>query len=133
MTSTQQSGPPIIRTLSTGAITGVASAVAANVYHAIQSSLSNTSYAELNLVSITMTALITSLIGSFVHLGLSRLGTRGTTIFTILGLSLAVLSSVPQLFQPLHPGFGAASVPLHLIVGVIAVALIPRLSRLRQV
>lgn len=131
MTTTNQTDLPIARALTAGAISGLVSAVIANIYHAIQSGLSNTSYAELNLVSITMTSLITNLIGGLAFWGLGRLGARGATIFMALSLGIAVLSSVPQLIQPLHPGFAAASVPLHLIVGVIAVVLIPRLSKPR--
>jgi Family of unknown function (DUF6069) len=122
---------PASNALKAGFASAVISVIIANIYHAIQSNLSNTSYAELNIISITMTSLITSLIGGFVYMGLARLTARATTIFTVLGIGLAVLSSLPQFLQPLHPGFAAASVPLHLIVGVIAVLIIPRLAQPR--
>lgn len=129
MTSTNQTNFPITRFLTAGAISGIVSAVLANIYHAIQSNLSATNYTELNLVSITMASIIPNLIGSLAYLGLSRISARGTAIFIALGLGFAVLSSIPQLIQPLHPGFAAASIPLHLIVGVVSVVLIPRLSK----
>jgi hypothetical protein len=129
MTSTKQINLPITRVLAAGAISGIVSAVIANIYHVIQSNLSATSYTELNLVSITMASLVTNLVGGQVYLGLSRISTRGTTIFIALGIGLAVLSSVPQLIQPLYPGFAAASIPLHLLVGAVAVVLIPWLSK----
>jgi hypothetical protein len=129
MTNTKQINLPITRVLTAGAISGIVSAVIANIYHAIQSNLSATSYTELNPVSITMASIVPNLIGGLAYLGLSRVSSRATTIFIALGLGFAVLSNIPQLIQPLHPGFAAASIPLHLIVGVVAVVLIPRLSQ----
>lgn len=119
----------VSRALTGGLIAGVVSAVIGNLYHALYVGITGNTFPELSLLSITLASISPSVLGALVYYALNRISRHAQTIFTVLGLTFAVLSIVPQFIQPLHPGFGWAITPLHLIAGVTAVVLIPRLAR----
>jgi hypothetical protein len=127
--TTRQANVQISSALLAGLIAGIASAVINNLYHALYVSATGNTFPELSLISIALVSLIPSVLGGLVYYALTRFTPRARLVFTVLGLAFAVLTIAPQFVQPLHPGFGWAIAPLHLIAGVSAVLLIPRLAR----
>jgi uncharacterized membrane protein YeaQ/YmgE (transglycosylase-associated protein family) len=110
-----------------GLIAGIVGAIIANIYFLIFSSVTGYSYAELNLFSITLAGIIPSVIGALVYFGLSRMTAKATTLFVALGIVLGALSALPVFIAPPNPapGFAAATTPMHLIVALSAVIIIP--------
>ena len=119
----------VSRALTGGLAAGVVSSIIGNLYHALYVSVTGNTFPELSLFSITLASLIPSVLGGFVYYALTRVTRYARTIFTVLGLTLAILSIIPQFLQPLYPSFGWVIAPLHLIAGLTAVVLIPRLAR----
>jgi hypothetical protein len=129
-----QNATPISTYLLGGLIAGAISAVLANLYYLIFGSITGYSYAELNVISITLAAFIPSLLGSLIYFGLSRQTSAATNIFVVLGLVFGVLSIVPTLVAPPNPapGFAAATAPLHILVAVVCVTVVPFFVRSRR-
>jgi peptidoglycan/LPS O-acetylase OafA/YrhL len=115
--------------LKAGLIAGVIAAVAANIYLLVYSQVSGNSFAELNLVSVTLASIVPGLAGGLLLYGLRRWSARGSQIFVVGGAVFALLSIVPNLVAPPHPNFFWASSPLHLIVAAIIVSVLPRMVR----
>ncbi|PYE50517.1 DUF6069 family protein [Deinococcus yavapaiensis] len=130
MTQTAQTTtvPAIPTALRAGLIAGVVAAIVANAWYYASVAVTGRAYEELNLLSITVTAILPALIGALLYQRLARRVTNATLIFRAVGVTFAVLSTLPQFIQPLHEGFALATAPLHIIVGVIVVWLIPLLA-----
>ncbi len=116
---------PVSRYLLAGLISGLISAVIANIYYLIYSGASGNSFAELNLFTITFIAVLGSVIGGLVYYGLTRFTKQPSLIFSIVGVIFIFLSIIPNFASPLYPNFAAATVPMHFIVGLTAIAFIP--------
>lgn len=132
MTTAASNSPtarPVSRILTAGLVAGLVSTILAIVFHTVRQAMTGLAYQELNVVSITATAMLTSLIGSLVYWLLSRSGRDPGRTFTVIGLGAAILTALPAIVAPMYPGFGLATVPLHLIVAVVAVVVIPWRAR----
>lgn len=129
-----QTRVPVSTYLLGGLIAGVISAVLANLYYLIFGAITGYSYAELNVISITLAGILPSLLGSLIYFGLSRQTSAATKIFVTLGLAFGILSIVPTLIAPPNPapGFAAATAPLHILVAVICVTVVPFFVRTRS-
>jgi Family of unknown function (DUF6069) len=119
--------------LLAGLIAGVVGAVIANIYFLIFSAVTGYSYAELNIFSVTLASIIPSVIGGLVYFGLTKVTDNATAIFVALGLVFGIGSTIPSFIAPVNPapGFAAATAPLHVIVALSAVILIPLIVRNR--
>ena len=126
-TATRSVGESVGAYLKAGLIAGVIAAVLANIYFLVYSQVSGNSFAELNLVSVTLASIVSGLAGGLLLYGLRRWSARGTRIFVVGGAAFALLSIVPNLVAPPHPNFFWASSPLHLIVAAVILAALPRL------
>lgn len=115
--------------LKAGLIAGVIAAVLANIYLAAYTQVSGNSFAELNLVSVTLASLLPGLAGSLLLYGLRRWSALGTQIFVIGGAVFTLLSIVPNIVAPPYPNFFWASSPLHVIVAAVILAVVPRLAK----
>lgn len=115
--------------LKAGLIVGVIAAVVANIYFVIYTQVSGNSFAELNIISVTLASIIPGLIGSLVLYGLRRWSARGTQIFIIGGVVFALVSIVPNIVAPPHPNFFWAASPLHLLVAAVILIGLPRLVK----
>jgi hypothetical protein len=115
--------------LKAGLIAGVIAAVLANLYLVVYTQVSGNSFAELNLVSVTLASILPGLAGSLVLYGLRRWSARGTQIFVIGGAVFTLLSIVPTIVAPPYPNFFWASAPLHVIVAAVILAVAPRLVK----
>ncbi len=103
-------------------------AVIANIYYFIYEQVTGNTFAELNLGSITGASVLPGLVGGLILYALHRFTSRGTQIFVIGGALFTIVSIVPTIVAPLYPNFFWASAPLHIIVGAVLLALIPRLA-----
>jgi hypothetical protein len=128
-TVTRSRGETVGAYLKAGVIAGVIAAVVANIYLLIYTRVSGNSFAELNLVSVTLASILSGLGGSLLLYGLRRWSDCGTQIFVIGGSVSALLSIGPNIVAPPYPGFFWASSPLHLIVAAVILAVLPRLVR----
>jgi membrane-bound ClpP family serine protease len=126
--------PSIGRYLQAGLIAGVVGAVIANIYNAIYQGISGQTYPELTVFTIIFASLIPGLLGSLIYYWLSRSTRQPRLIFTVVGLVFTVLSVVPNFVSPMDPapGFASASTPLHFIVALSALILIPTLVKTRR-
>jgi Family of unknown function (DUF6069) len=128
-----QNSLPVSTYLLSGLIAGAISAVIANLYYLIFSAITGYSYVELNVISITLASVIPSLLGSLVYFGLSRQISTATNVFVTLGLIFGFLSIIPTLVAPPNPapGFAVATAPLHILVAVVCVTVVPFFARRR--
>ncbi len=122
---------PISKYLVAGLIAGVIAAVIANVWYLMWQVAGGSTYAELGILSITLGSIIPALIGSLLYYGLNSFTKQPTLVFTIIGLIFATLSVVPSFVAPMNPapGFAAASVPMHYIVALSVLIVVPLLVR----
>jgi Family of unknown function (DUF6069) len=116
-----------------GLIAGVIAAVIANIYFLIFSGVTGYSYAELNIFSVTMASILPSIVGSLVYFGLTKITSKATAIFTTVGILFGVLSTIPSFIAPPNPapGFALATAPLHVVVAVVCVIVVPLFVRSR--
>lgn len=118
---------PISRYLVGGLIAGLTSAVVSIIYNYIYQAATGNSYAELNIGTILVIALLTSLIGGMAYYGLTRLTRQPLPIFWAVGLIFATLSVIPNFVIPPNPapGFATASSPMHFIVALACLIIVP--------
>ncbi len=116
---------PISKFLVGGLIAGVIAAVLANIVYAVYSGVTGYSFAELNVFTITLSAIIPNLIGALIYFALTRRTRQPNLIYAIIGIGFGILSVIPQFISPMYPHFAEATAPLHLIVAVVSVLVIP--------
>ncbi|MDX2284587.1 MAG: DUF6069 family protein [Bacteroidia bacterium] len=131
--SATPSRPAIRHFLLGGLIAGGVSALLSMVYSFAYTAATGQGVPEiLNPVSITLSCVVTSLIGGLLYFGFSRwIPARATLVFQIVAAAVAVLSlasSFPGQLpngQPAPDFFPALSAPMHLIAGAVAAVLLP--------
>ncbi len=130
VSKTTQWQQPVSRFLLGGLAGGLAGAIVSNIYNLIYTAITGNSYPELQIFTITMAGVVPGLIGGLVFYALTRNSRRPVTLFWIIGLAFAVLSIIPNFVAPPDPapGFAAAASPMHLIVGLACLLIIPRLT-----
>ncbi len=120
---------PVINYLQAGLLAGLIGGLIASVYYYIYQAISGRSYAELNILTIMLTALLVNVVGSLVYYGLVRYTQRNpTSIFRAVGLIFGIMSALPNFLAPpnLTPGFAWAASPMHLIVALSCLLIVPR-------
>ncbi|MFN8310428.1 MAG: DUF6069 family protein [Chitinophagales bacterium] len=87
------------------------------------------------MLMIGVSTAVTTIFGGIVFFLLERFTTRGTLFFTIISLFAAIVSlfpftkdMLPDGQQPPH-GFLLLAAPMHLLAAIVAVTVIPRLSK----
>ncbi len=115
------------RYLLAGLIAGLVGGIISVVYGLIFQAVSGNSYAELAFYTILPFAIVISIIGALAYYGLNRFSRNPLPIFWGVGLGFAILSIVPNFTSPVNPtpGFAAASSPMHLIVALVCLIIVP--------
>ncbi len=85
-------------------------------------------YAELSAFSIAFAALFTNVLGGGAYALLVRRTARPVLYYAILALTLATLDTIMVTANPPHDGFATLATPLHYIVAVTSIILVPRLA-----
>jgi peptidoglycan/LPS O-acetylase OafA/YrhL len=116
---------PISKFLVAGLIAGIIAAVIANIVYAIYSGVSGYSFTEVNIFSITLASIIPNLIGGLIYYALTRRTRQPNLLYAIIVIGFGILSAIPQFISPMYPHFAEATAPLHLIVAVVSVLVIP--------
>lgn len=135
ITNSRSSTTPTVGTyLLAGLIAGIVSAVIGNIYNLVYQNVAGHTYDELGLVSITVTAIFTSVVGGLIYYALTRFTKQPQMIFTAVGLVFTTLSVIPNFVSPMNStaGFAWASTPLHYIVALSAIILIPAVVKARR-
>ncbi len=120
--------PTLGRTILAGFISGVIGAVLANLALLILERQIERSFPVLNWFSVARASIISSLIGAFVYQGLVRWTKRPVVWFWVLGMGVAVLDSVMLAAHPPEAGIARVANPLHFVVAITALLLIPALA-----
>lgn len=116
------------RAVLAGVIAGFLAAILANVAAFILSRQFGQSFDQLNWFSISRASMISSVIAAFVYSALTHWTSRPIIWFAALGLTVAVIDSVLVAQHPPEAGFDRIANPLHFVVAITAVALIPALA-----
>ena len=118
--------PPLRTYVSAGLLAAGIALVLAHGYRAIYLAAGGTSFAEIGAVSTTLAAVVPVLLAALAYrLARRWLGGRARVAFTTGVLTLGIASTIPFVLAPLHPGFAALSVPLHVLVASTAAFVIP--------
>jgi hypothetical protein len=120
------------RCLLAGLFSGIVAAVLANLSAAAISRVSELRFEELNFVSIAIASVGSNLIGSLFFYGFARWTTRPVLWFVVAALAAATADSVVTILRPPHPDFGKLANPLHYIVAMTAVILLPAFAPSRS-
>jgi len=130
--------PALVRFLAGGAVAGAVSALVNGVYFAVYRAATGIQSKEPTLGSIALSSLFPSLLGALCYGLLARWTGKATAIFTAVtcAITLATFESVFRTTLPdgtLKPaGFDALVMPMHLVVGALAVVIIPRIAHGRR-
>lgn len=118
-----------------GALAGGASALLNACYFLLYRGATGFSGAEPSLGSILVSSSFPPLLAALGLGVLARFTPRATSIFTLLtaGITLATFESIFRSTlpdgSPKPPGFDLLVMPMHVVVGGLAIALIPLLAR----
>ncbi|SDJ16984.1 hypothetical protein [Alteribacillus bidgolensis] len=123
------SKPSLKKCVFGGFMAGIVAAILANIGNLLLGSLTGQSYPQLNLMSITLSSLVTNLIGSMVYFGFTRHTKHPFMNYSVLALVVATLDSVFVAVNPPVPGFSNIANPLHYVVAVTSILLIPYVAR----
>lgn len=110
-----------------GLVAGIVGALVCNIYYGLFESIAEETFEELNLVSITLTTVGASLVGSLVYFWMHRKITGANTLFAVAGLLFGLLSLVPPTMSPPNPSenFMAAAAPMHVLAAISCVIIVP--------
>jgi hypothetical protein len=116
------------RCILAGLVAGAASALLANLTALVLARQFNQTFDDLNWFSISRAAVISCVAGAFVYAGLARWTKRPVLWFVIAGLAVATLDSILVSMYPPAAGFARIANPLHFVVAISALVLIPLLA-----
>ena len=116
------------RVVLAGLIAGAVGAVLGNVAVLILSRQFGQSFEQLNWFSVSRASMISCMIAAFVYSGLARWSKRPVVWFAAMGLAIAALDSVMVTLHPPEAGFDRIANPLHFVVAISALVLIPALA-----
>lgn len=118
--------PPFRTYLVAGLVAVGIALVLAHGYRSLYLALGGTPFREIDAVSTTMASIVPVLLAALGYrLAQAWLGRRARTTFTVGVLAFGILSAIPFLLAPPHPGFAALSAPLHILVAGAAAIAIP--------
>ena len=124
--------PSLGRCALAGLLAGMAAAILANLAHALLSQATGLRFRELNFLSITRASLIACVLGGLVFYAAARWTKHPVAWFAVAGLLVTTADSLFVMLHPPQPGFDRLANPLHFIVGLITIVLLPRLARGRN-
>ena len=116
------------RAVLAGLIAGAVGALLGNVAVLILSRQFGQSFEQLNWFSVSRASMISCMIAAFVYSGLTRWSKRPAVWFAVMGLAIAAIDSVMVTLHPPEAGFDRIANPLHFIVAISALVLIPALA-----
>jgi hypothetical protein len=125
--STVRLGKTLLGGVIAGLIAAIVSVLAANVL----SHITGYSFKELTLTSITVASIMTNLIGSLIFYYLTKKSRGAVLIYTILAILMATLDSLLAALNPPGKGFGTLAIPIHYIVAIISILIVPKFSQRR--
>jgi len=121
--------PTLGRTILAGFIAGVIGAVLANLALLILERQMERSFPVLNWVSVARASIISSMLGALVYQGLVRWTKRPVLWFVVIGLAVTILDSIMLAAHPPEAGIARVANPLHFVVAITALLLIPALAQ----
>jgi len=121
-------GVSVGRAVLAGLIAGAVGALLGNVAALILSRQFGQSFEQLNWFSISRASMISCMIAAFVYSGLARLSKHPVLWFALIGLAVAAVDSVMVSLHPPESGFDRIANPLHFVVAISALVLIPALA-----
>lgn len=116
------------RSLAAGLGAGVVAAVLAAVAAQLLQRGAGRSYAELSAFQVAFVAALTNVVGGGAYALLARRTARPARWYAILALAVATLDTLMVAVAPPHPGFAALADPLHYLVAVVSLVLVPLLA-----
>lgn len=116
------------RCILAGLIAGAVSALLANLAALVLSRQLNQTVDDLNWLSISRAAMVSCVAGGFVYAGLARWTKRPAIWFAIVGLAVAAVDSVLVAMHPSSASFARLANPLHFVVAITAIIIIPLLA-----
>jgi hypothetical protein len=138
MSSNSSPGPIGLRCgVSAGAAAGLLSALINGAYFAAHLIFSGSSFAEPSWLSVTLSSFFPSVLGGAGYALLSRFTRRARPLFVAITSAIVILSFESVFRDTLPdgsvkpPGFDLLVMPMHVVVGLVAILLVPRLSRSR--
>jgi hypothetical protein len=124
--------------VSAGAAAGLLSALINNVYFAVYLGFSGSSFGEPSWLSVTLSSFFPSVLGGAGYAVLSRFSARARPLFAAVTSAIVILSFESVFRDTLPDGsakpafFDLLVMPMHVVVGLAAILLVPRLSRSRS-
>jgi len=115
----------VSKTIAVGSIAGIISVLLSNFLAWAIMAANNYQFEMLNGFSITISAFLANLIGAFIYRVMWNKSSRAGLYYAILCLVMAVLTTVNTVANPMEPNIGAVANPLHFLVAVLSLILIP--------
>jgi hypothetical protein len=116
------------RCVLAGLMAGIVGALLANLALVILVRQMGQSFDQLNWFSVGRASMISCLLGAFVYGALARWTRRPVLWFTLAGLMVATLDSVLVYLYSPEAGIARIANPLHYVVAITALVLIPALA-----
>src|SRR5437867_318638 len=116
------------RAVLAGLIAGAVAALLANLAAWVLSRQFGQTFDQLNWFSISRASVISCTVAGIVYCALGRFSQRPAIWFVVLGLAAAAADSVLVTMHPPEAGFARVANPLHFVVAIVALVLIPTLA-----
>ncbi|GAA0361131.1 hypothetical protein [Bacillus horti] len=127
-TATQQqkvSAISVKKTLIAGSLAGIISVIVSNLLAWGIMSANDYQFEMLNGFSITLSAFFVNLIGAFIFRFIQKKSKRAIMYYAILSVVMAILMSINTSTNPMEPNIAAVANPLHYLVAILSLVLIP--------
>lgn len=91
-------------------------------------------FSQLNWISIPIASIVTNIVGALIYAKWFQKTARPRLYYILLTLGITLLSSLNDVANPPEPKFGLVAHPVHVIVALLSIWLVPLwLTRGKQV
>lgn len=112
-----------------GCMTGIIAGIASMILNELIGAATGLSFKELNPVSIIIASVIANLIGAMIFMKWVRKTARPALNYLILTAMATILLTLMDSINPPAPKFWIIAYPIHLLVALVSILLIPRWLR----
>ncbi|MBM7554512.1 hypothetical protein [Thalassobacillus pellis] len=114
------------KTLLTGMAVGILAGMAALLTEYVVGMTTDLWFEELSPVSILLSCILTNVVGAVIFQKLDQKTTKAKLYYGFVVGAVTLLTTLNTIFNPPQEQFGVAGHPVHIIVALLSIWLVPR-------
>ncbi|MBM7553586.1 hypothetical protein [Thalassobacillus pellis] len=117
------------RSLSAGFTVGILSGIAALITEFVIGWMTGLWFEELTIISIILSSIITNLAGAMIFKQLDQKTSKATFFYALVVGAVTLILTFNTMANPPQEQFGTVSHPIHIVVALVSIWLIPKWTK----